>query len=87
MTPNELQEIFKTVPVIPAKPGSQPIYQYYTYTARNRAGGAIGANDLPALANLLEGYIHGGYSEDGLPWFVLEADYNAVNNTKQLPGA
>jgi hypothetical protein len=74
MTLTEIQEIFKTVPVLATRPEIPPVYQYYLFTERNRGAGAINAKDIDTLVDTLAGYSFGGYAQDGNPCFVLYPD-------------
>ena len=69
MTAEELREIFNKAEIVTYGHGTPPMYQFYTFTARNRGGSVVRADGVEGLVETLAGFTFHEYAPGGVPVF------------------
>ena len=70
MTLTEITEIFNKAEIVTYGHGTPPMYQFYTFTARNRGGSVVRADGVEGLVETLAGYNFHSYAENQVPMFI-----------------
>jgi len=70
MTLEELREIFSKAEIIPVPQGEPPMYQFYTFTSKNRGASVVAPNGIDDLLEPLANFKFHEYAPGGIPVFV-----------------
>lgn len=69
MTAEELREIFSKADIVTYGQNNPPMYQFYTFTARNRGSSVVKVDGVEGLVDELAGFTFHEYAPGGIPVF------------------